>query len=154
MSASKEKSMRYVLCDCAESNSGKSEFLLQVIDELTNTRGYSIKKEADLRDINKSKNLNDRDRWIVLVKDGKEIIIQTEGDYKVSFNNTYAYINDHDVDVIICASRLDAKIKERVLDLKNRYTVIFFQHFIQEDGSVFLEQGKSVENFCEIVDSL
>lgn len=124
--------MKYLFCDCAEANTGKTTFLLSVVDKLL-SMGYCCKIETDLRNINNPIKYagNGADRWVVLEKDnGKKIIVQTEGDYQVSFKNTSDYIlKNNDVDVIICASRLDSAIKGKVLNFSG-YKVHFFQHII------------------------
>lgn len=148
---------RFLFCDCAESDTGKTTFLLDVIGCLLNTFGFTIHLETDLRDINKPITYagNRNDRWVVLRKGEKMIIVQTEGDYKSSFNNTYDYTSKNgDVDVIICASRLDSKIKERASELSNRYKVHFFQHIISVDRNTFVKQQDFVGYFCNIIDSL
>jgi hypothetical protein len=147
---------RYLFCDCAESDTGKTTFLLDVIGCLINTFGYTIHLETDLRDINKRITYagDGNDRWVVLEKDGKKIIVQTEGDYQTSFNNTYNYTSKYgEVDIIICASRLDTKIKERAK--LSKYKVHFFQHIIScENSHPFVKQQDFAEKFCDIIDSL
>ena len=148
---------RYLFCDCAESDTGKTTFLLNVIGCLINTFGFTIHSETDLRDINKPITYagNGNDRWVVLDKSGKKIIVQTEGDYKVSFDNTYDYTSKcGNVDIIICASRPDTKIKERASALSDRYKVHFFQHIISVDRNTFVKQQDFVDYFCNIIDSL
>lgn len=139
-----ENKNKYLFCDCAEAETGKSEFLLDVIKHLIEN-GYICKTAT---------NHGDKDRWVLLEKGGKSIIVQSEGDYKKSFSNTYDYISKKEVDIIICASRLDPKIKERASDLSNRYQVYFFQHYISTEGNAPFFHDVSVENFCKIIDQL
>lgn len=150
-----ENKNKYLFCDCAEAYAGKTPFLLNVIDYLLN-KGYNLLLETNIRSIKDPITYqNDgSDRWVVLEKDGKLIIVQTEGDYRISFSNTYDYLSQNEVDIIICASRLDPKIKERASELSNRYQVYFFQHYISMEGNAPFFDDVSVENFCKIIDKL
>lgn len=91
---------RYILCDCALSNYGKSNVLTAVADYyISNPTLYTILTSKIFKD----------DRWLVVreISTNKIILVQTKGDDAGCFSRTISYLYNSKnpiVDIILCAS--------------------------------------------------
>ena len=125
---------RYILCSCAPGQWGKSSTLKKLVEILE-------AKSIDFALKLKEKGVNDSsDIWCVFqsTQSNKTIIIQTEGDYTSSFNQTIEYLKTHGVDILVCASRCERtnvykKVKEVSND--NNMEIIRFQNYHYETNN-------------------
>ena len=96
---------KYIICDVAPANRGKTTFLKEVIKVLTIHLGAGLVIATHWR----------IDQCVVFThkKSGKTILVQTGGDKEVSFVHTIKYLKTHEVDIILCA--------RIVQDIANKY---------------------------------
>lgn len=129
---------RYILCDCASGDWGKSNTLKKLVDVFEVNYLDFIRKE-------KKKGVNDkRDIWCVFqsVKTNKTIVIQTEGDYYSSFKQTEYYLKTHSVDIFVCASKCENSNAYRAVEsISHSYNmnIIRFRNYHNETNDNLLE---------------
>lgn len=114
---------KFIICDCAKANWGKTTTLIEVEKLFNLSPLFSSLQRSDWG----------KDVWAVYerISDKRIFVIQTEGDYKKSFNNTIQYAKEGKVDIIICACRDDNRYKERVDYIAKTFAFekIFFNNF-------------------------
>ena len=117
---------RYILCDNAPSNFGKSQVLSEVADFYLNNPSSFLVLESKLF---KS------DRWIVVreISTNKIILVQTQGDKLGCYSKTLTYLQNSKhpfVDIIICACHPNDNTHKIVKALsKKAFNLYYFQNF-------------------------
>lgn len=125
--------MKYIICDAAPANWGKSTTLLEVIKLFRmNPTNFVVLDERNVG----------FDYWIVFqnIVNLKVYLIQTQGDYAKSFDETKKYLaSGKKVDVIICAARSKGKSLKEVQTIETLYNYkqIQFSNFCPLDRSLF-----------------
>lgn len=102
---------RFILCDCAPGDWGKSMTLKKLIDLFETNNDFERKA--------KKKGKNDKsDFWCVFqsIKSNQIIIIQTEGDYDTSFGQTMEFLKENSFDLLVCASKCENSNAYSIVD--------------------------------------
>lgn len=125
---------KYIICDCARANWGKSTTLIAV-DKLF----YS--NEDRFRLLNPT-HPSKGDVWQIYEdrKTGKVILIQSGGDSPQIFADTENYLSaGNNVDVIICACHVRGATRRVVYKIVKNYgyTPIFFNNFSPIKGKKY-----------------
>lgn len=117
---------RYILCDNAPSNWGKSTALAAVADYYLNNPSIFQVLASKIYVL---------DRWAIVreIATGKVILIQTKGDAPGCYSKTLAYLenkNNPIVDVIICACHPDDETHQIVEALAGKtFKLFYFRNF-------------------------
>ena len=118
--------MRYILCDNAPGNWGKSTILSAVAD-------YYLSNPAIFKVIYSK--LMRNDRWCVVqeIATGKIVLVQTKGDIPGCYARTLSYIQNKKnlpVDVIICACHPNDQTHQIVEALAGKvFKLYYFSNF-------------------------
>lgn len=104
---------KYIICDVASGNHGKTIFLKEVIKILTIHLGAGLVLATHLR----------KDQCVVFThkKFNITILVQTGGDKEVSFVHTIEYLKTHEVDIILCARHTQGITKQIVQQIASQY---------------------------------
>lgn len=104
---------RYIICDVAPGNHGKTTFLKEVIKILTIHLGAGLVLATHWR----------KDQCVVFTykKINKTILVQTGGDKDACFNHTLKYLKTHEVDIILCARHTQGITKQIVQQIASQY---------------------------------
>lgn len=126
---------KYIVCDFARGNWGKTNTLLKVIDLLKRKTPPIVEEH-----------IGEVDKYAVFELDGKTIVINTQGDpdsyQKVGLQRA---IND-DADIIVCASRTKGSTVETIYEIAgDDYDIIWFSNFHSD-----LEDLPCVSFFAEV----
>ena len=114
---------KYIVCDFARSDWGKSETLLKVVDKLKTKTKPTIEELID-----------GHDKYAVFEINNKTIAVITQGD-----PNSYQAIGlkravAENADIIVCASRTRGDTVDVVYEIaKNGYEVIWLSNFYADD---------------------
>ena len=117
---------RYILCNNAPDNWGKTTLLAEVAD-------YYLNNPTIFQII--CKTIYKFDRWAVVreIATGKIILIQTKGDVVGCFSKTFKYLLDKKnpfVDIIICACHPNNSTHRLVEKLaRNTFNLYYFRNF-------------------------
>ena len=112
---------RYILCDSAPSNYGKSNVLTAVADYyISNPTLYTQLTSKILKN----------DRWLVVreISTNKIILVQTKGDDAGCFSKTISYLRNSKnpiVDIILCACHPDNETHNIVKALAGKTFKLF-----------------------------
>ena len=114
---------KYIICDFARSDWGKSETLLKVIDILK-TKADPVTEEL----------IDGHDKYAVFELDGKKIVVNTQGDpYSYQEKGLKRAVDENAV-IIVCASRTRGNTVEMIYEIaKNGYEVIWLSNFYADD---------------------
>ncbi len=89
---------KYIICDVASADHGKTTFLKEVIESFKASKEWQVvtsqpKYVSDL--------------WIVFrhIISGKVVLVQTMGDEAALYSETIKYITNNNVNIILCARR-------------------------------------------------
>ena len=112
---------KYVICDTATPNHGKTQTLLKVIDRLKLITDYEGIEETQI---------NEEDKYASFQINNKRIVVNTLGDPVPDFNKYLMKAVDENANVIICASRESGNTIEIVNSLEGfEYEIIRFSNF-------------------------
>lgn len=114
---------KYIICDYAKANWGKTETLLEVI---------SLLKESPQNTLFFEKPNTGKDKWCHFEINGKSVVISTLGD---PYSDQPLWLEDAaekaKAEIIVTASRTNGATVNAVYDIATRYgyEVIWFQNF-------------------------
>ena len=113
---------KYIICDYAKTNWGKTESLLEVI---------SLLKESPQNTIIFEKPNTGKDKWCHFEVKGKPVVISTLGD---PYSAQPVWLEDAaktGAEIIVTASRTSGSTVKAVYDIATRYgyEIIWFQNF-------------------------
>ena len=117
---------RYILCDNAPSDWGKSTVLAKVANYYLNNPTMFNVLDSKLFKL---------DRWAVVEEKatGKIILIQTKGDIPGCYTRTLTYMskqNNHIVDIIVCACRPNDATQQLVEKLAGKsFRLYYFRNY-------------------------
>lgn len=118
---------KLILCTTSTKNSGKTEFLNKVIEKFEKERCTVVdKNEEDKKE----------DLYTIFSLNGKNVLIQTNGDDKAAFNRIKRLATKHSVELIICPTRSRGQEQYKNLEKiaeKCGYKVFWFRHFFMEE---------------------
>lgn len=120
------KEKKYIICNYAKANWGKTKTLLVVIDLLTKSNCEIIKKEET----------KEGDKWYHFkFKNGKEVVISTLGDPDSEQLRWLKEAAKTRAEVIVTASRARGVARHNVENIadKHGYSIIKFANFHFED---------------------
>lgn len=147
-----EHSEKYIICNYAKADWGKTETLLEVIDILIGMN-YPIISQ---------KPTTGKDKWCQFKLPNKDVVVSTLGD---PYSDQAIWIEDAadtGAQVIVTASRTRGSTIESVYDVANRYgyEIIWFQNFHFDNkyyvGTQIIKDIRQKEAQCivDIVKSL
>ena len=114
--------MKYIICDFATSNWGKTKTLLKVIEILKTKVKPTIEEQIG------------EDKFAVFDINKKKIAINTQGDPNSYLEEGLERAIDMNADIIICASRTKgATISYIYNHAKNGYEIVWFSNFHADD---------------------
>ena len=117
---------KYILCDYARSDWGKSQTLLKVIERLNEIANPEIEEQ-----------IGDVDKFAVFIINGKKIVVNTQGDPDSYQEEGLARAVTEKADVIVCASRAKGSTYECVKEYENNdYEIIWFRNFYSETDNL------------------
>lgn len=126
---------KYIVCDFARSNWGKSNTLLEVIEQL--------KEKASLIS---EEQIGDKDKYAVFDMNKKKIIVNTQGDPDSYQEEGLQRAVKEDAVIIVCASRTKGSTVECIYEIaKHGYEVIWFSNFYADR-----EDLSCVKDFPEV----
>lgn len=147
---------RYILCDNAPSNWGKSSVLAEVANYYLNNPAMFNVLDSKLFLL---------DRWAVVEEKGtgKIILIQTKGDIPGSYKRTLTHMSKQNipvVDIIICACRPNDVTQKLVEKLAGKsFRLYYFRNYtaykktwIQPASTIMKHQLKN--NIIDIISQL
>lgn len=118
--------MKYIICDFARSNWGKTKTLLEVIEQL--------KPIALLVD---EKPIAPNDKFAIFEMNGKKIVVNTQGDPNSYQEEGLKRAVKEDAYIIVCASRTKGATEECIYKIaKNGYEIIWFSNFFADNDSL------------------
>jgi len=103
--------MKYIICDFAKSNWGKTKTLLEVIKQLKEKATLCVEDQID-----------GEDKYVVFDLKGKKVVVNTQGDPDGYYKKGLQRAVDENADIILCASREKGKTKTYVTVLLKRGT--------------------------------
>ena len=110
---------KYIVCDTALENQGKTKTLLKVIEKLKVIVTPNIERL-----------INDEDKYASFLINGKRIVIVTIGDPISEFSLEIDLAIEEKADIIVCASRTRGTTFTEINDkTKNGYEIIRFSNF-------------------------
>ena len=124
---------KYIICDCAHANWGKTTTLLEVVNLIvTNPTNFVVLKTI----------YHGVDKWVVAqeISTGKIILVQTQGDDANAFNDTNHHLSaGSPVNIIICSSRTKGTARSAVSRIARTYgyETILFRNFCPEHKTLF-----------------
>ena len=132
---------KYIICDVAVSDRGKSTFLAGIIKLMLNNPNFKVIAQ----------NLHlVTEQWIVFeeVNTGETILIQTKGDDEESYDETRKYLLEHNVDIIVCARRTHGITADVVQYIAKKYhfTELDFTHMYPQDFNWALPAFVNIAN--------
>lgn len=150
------KEKKYIICNYAKANWGKTETLLEVIEILKNSENF---------DSNQYKFINEKhdtgeDKWCHFKVKGKPVVISTLGD---PYSPQLEWLTDAaetEAKVIVTASRTRGVTLNHVYSVANKYgyDVIWFESFhfdnYVKDLPIFEIRKKEAEKIVEEIDIL
>ena len=117
---------KYIVCDCARSNWGKTNTLLKVI-ELLKEKSSPIVEET----------IGGIDKYAVFNLNGKIIVVNSQGDPDSYLEEGLQRAVKEDADIIVCASRTRGSTIDCVYEIaKNGYEIIRFSNFYVDNGNL------------------
>ena len=129
---------KYIICDSARSDWGKTETLQAIIALLSATyKPHDIHTEG-------------KDTYAVFtLKNGKTVFISTLGDPGSGYMNWWRIGIELKADIFVCASRTSGETFNNLINIANtyEYEVIWFKNFHFENiGMIKSKTCKSVRN--------
>lgn len=117
---------KYIICNSACANWGKSDTLLDVIATLKKTSSYKLLCE---------KPNNGKDKWCYFVDEEKSVVISTLGDPNSAQPKWLEDAAKTNANVIVTACRTRGSSVNAVYDVANRYgyEIIWFNNFHCDD---------------------
>lgn len=113
---------KYILCDYARSDWGKSQTLLKVIEHLKDIANPDIEEQ-----------IGDVDKFAVFIINEKKIVVNTQGDPDSYQEEGLSRAVKEKADIIVCASRSKGSTYDCVKKYENNdYEIIWFRNFYSE----------------------
>ena len=114
---------KYLICDLARSDWGKTQTLLKVI-YLIKTKTKPLVEEV----------IDDVDKFAIFKINGKKIIVSTQGDpNSYQKEGLLRAVNDN-ADIIVCASRTKGYTANNIYETTNgNYEIILFNNFYADN---------------------
>lgn len=110
---------KYLICDLARSNWGKTQTLLKVI-ELLKTKAKPTVEEV----------IDDIDKFAIFEINGKKIIVSTQGDPDSYQKEGLLRAISENANIIVCASRTKGSTADNIYETTNgNYEIILFNNF-------------------------
>lgn len=109
---------KFILCDTATPDHGKTQTLLKVIEKLKLM--FAPEKDEPTTGV---------DRYASFQIDGKRIVVNTMGDPIPEFEKYLMQAVEEDAKVIICASRTGGNTFEEINRHDDNYKIIRFSNF-------------------------
>ena len=124
------KEEKYIVCDCAPNNHGKSDTLLGLIKYFTDNFGY--KSSPVIITIRKMK-----DELLLFQLPGKKVVVDTYGDPSPTFSKWLNAAVDTRAEIIFAACRTGKGQKRMVSNIaaSHGYKVIWFSNFYWPNSS-------------------
>lgn len=121
---------KYIICDCAPNNHGKSETLLGLIRYFINNFGY--KSCPVITPIRKMK-----DELLLFLLPGKKVVVDTYGDPTATFSKWLNAAVDTKAEIILAACRTGKPQKNMVsrIAASHGYKVIWFSNYYWPNSS-------------------
>lgn len=140
---------KFILCDYATANWGKTETLLKVIDILSEQ--YNIKSSED-------SNGNDKWRLFELPKH-KKVVVSTQGDPKSLQADWLKSAAENEAEIIVTACRTKGSTVEKIYDISKTYghEIIWFQNFHFDSNSFHktkqmnIVRNREAQNIVDII---
>lgn len=118
--------MKYIICDFARSNWGKTKTLLEVIEQLK-TKAYLIDEIPIAPD----------DKFAVFEMNGEKIVVNTQGDPNSYQEEGLKRAVNENADIIVCASRIKGTSEKCIYTIaENGYEIIWFSNFFADNDSL------------------
>lgn len=119
---------KYVICDTATHNHGKTQTLLKVIDRLKLITDYEGIEETQI---------NEEDKYASFQINNNIIVVETLGDPVPDFNEYLMRAVEIEAKVIVCASRASGYSFMDVYNLRDyEYEVIRFSNFYSQTDNL------------------
>ena len=146
---------KYIICNYARANWGKTETLLEVVNILNSKNKPQYKLIAEKTD-------TDKDRWCHFNNNNKHVVISTQGD-PYSFQREW--LEDAaktEAKVILTACRTKGSTVSAVYDIAKQYNyeIVWFNNFYFEN-QIFIGTTPAIETrkieaekIVEIIDTL
>lgn len=114
---------KYLICDLARSDWGKTQTLLKVID-LLKAKTKPLVEEV----------IDNGDKFAIFKINGKKIIVSTQGDpNSYQKEGLLRAVNDN-TDIIVCASRTKGATVNSIYETTNgSYEIIWFNNFYADN---------------------
>ena len=120
---------KYIICDTATSDYGKTQTLLKVIDKLKQLVKPTIERSIGLGD-----------KFAVFNLNKKTIVVDTLGDPGTTFIEALMNAVNANANMIVCASRTAGNTMEFVNGLENEgYEIIRFSNFFAKTNKTSYE---------------
>lgn len=135
--------LKYVICDSASSNQGKTMALADVANTLMSDPAFITLAQHPLKPRKRG-----RDIWVVLqeISTQKIILIQSGGDIASVYRRTWEYLAKGHVDIIVLASHNYGVTRAIVQQIarKYNYTELYFSNFRPKDRFSWLPAFNSI----------
>lgn len=143
------KSKKYIICDSAKAESGKSAVLNEFADRLKSCRNT---KQLD------SKDLNDFDKWYLFEYQGKKICVITGGDEASLMKKWFDWALKANADVIVCASRSKGDTMHCVNKFasKGGFSIVKFSNYFCEgdDSEIDVLNECTAESVLNVIEKM
>ena len=143
------KSKKYIICDSARAESGKTAVLSELADKLKSSKNI---KQLDFKD------LNNGDVWYVFECKGKKICIITSGDNSKDMEEWFGWALDYKSDVVVCASRSKGETIGCVNEYAEKgdyYVVWLSNYYCNSDESIIdMLNDCTAESILNVIEKL
>lgn len=127
---------KYIVCDFARGNWGKSNTLLEVIEQLKEKTSLIVEEQ-----------IGDKDKYAVFDMNKKRIVVNTQGDPDSYQEEGLQRAVKEDAAIIVCASRTRGTTVKCIYEVaKHGYEVIWFSNIFADS-----EDLPCVTDFPEIM---
>lgn len=135
---------KYIVCDCAPANHGKSETLLGLIDYFQKRFGYTSQSILPPR--------SQKDKLLLFQFSEKKVVVDTYGDPYRTFSTWLDAAVGTKAKIIFAACRADISQKNTVsrIAASHGYKVIWFSNFYWPNSSNVTEKKQKMIRQQEI----
>ena len=140
---------KYIICDFAKAESGKSAVLNEVANKLNSCKNI---KQLD------SKELNDFDNWYLFEYQGKRICVITGGDDASLMKKWFDWALKANADLLVCASRSKGDTVHCVNNVasKGGFSIVKFSNYFCEgdDSEINVLNECTAESVLNVIEKL
>lgn len=143
------KLKKYIICDSARAESGKTAVLSELADKLKSSKNI---KQLDFKD------LNNGDVWYLFECKGKKICIITGGDDAKSIKKWLDWSMKANADIVVCASRSKGDTVHCVNEFasKSGFSIVKFSNYFCEgdDSEINVLNECTAESILNVIEKL